>query len=77
MQLYHASMLSYFRLYFYTPHAIIFPKRLESLQKILKIANKYNIGVVNLGMCWWYLQLQDLNDLNDFQIEPPHESIIN
>lgn len=43
-------MISYFKFYFYTPYAIIFPKRLESIQKIMKIANKYDIAVLNIGI---------------------------
>lgn len=50
MHLYHASIIEYLRNKFTKPYAILFPRRLESLQKIMKIAHKYNIGVINKGI---------------------------
>ena len=54
MHLYHASRLEYLKYKFYNPYAILFPRRLESVQKIMKIAHKYNVGVLNLGITNYY-----------------------
>lgn len=65
MHLYHASLLHY--LYSYeAPYGILFPRRLESVQRIMKIASKYDIGVMNT----------DLNAIGDYVVikddeEPP------
>jgi hypothetical protein len=66
MHLYHASLLSYLRSSFEKPFGLLFPKRLESVCKIVKISNKYGIGILN----------QDLEDLHDFESKLPDSLII-
>lgn len=66
MHLYHASLLSYLRSSFEKPYGLLFPKRLESVCKIVKIAHKYGIGILN----------QDLDDLHDYEAKLPDSLVL-
>lgn len=44
------SIISYFKSYYHDPSAVVFPKRLESLQKIIRTANKYGISIMNVDI---------------------------
>ncbi len=56
MHLYHASLLSYLKSTFEKPFGLLFPRRMESVQKMVKISQKYGIGILN----------QDLDDLHQY-----------
>jgi hypothetical protein len=49
MQLFHGTLFSYLQSNFKEPYALLFPRRLESVQKIMKIASKYKVGIMNEG----------------------------